>query len=75
MKSRWLVLSALALVFSLFTQQPVAATAAMPSHPEWNGEPGGQYVMNFRSSGDGPCRPRFRQTSPSKWASPGQDGS
>jgi hypothetical protein len=68
MKSRWLVLSALALVCSLFT-------AAMPSHPEWNGEPGGQYVMNFRSSGDGPCRPRFRQTSPSKWPSPGQDGS
>ena len=58
MKSRSASLSALALVWPLFAQQAVAAAAAaMPAHLEYdvlrNGEPVGQHVMDFKSSGDG----------------------
>jgi hypothetical protein len=53
MKGRSLTLYALALVCPLFAQPAVAATAAMPSHLEYdvlrNGEP---VVMDFRNSGD-----------------------
>jgi hypothetical protein len=56
MKGRSLTLYALALVCPLFAQPAVAATAAMPSHLEYdvlrNGEPVGQHVMDFRNSGD-----------------------
>jgi Family of unknown function (DUF6134) len=57
MKSRSLTLCSLTLVCPPFAQQAVAAAAAMPAHLEHdvlrNGEPVGQHVMDFKSSGDG----------------------